>query len=157
MNFDREVSADKNDGVDASQAEEAVRLASWVTLKRTKSVMGSGAYGTRGIVVLTDTKLIFLAAGRTAWEIERAKIANVKRPRWAVGSYVTFDVGGSFYGLAFGGRGMPSLVSASDLAIRFGGTLGVATGVFGDAVAVAAMRKTSKVTKQWFEQLSQGT
>jgi hypothetical protein len=164
MNFNRDVSKDAaiaadtsaphNDARDASEPEDAVRLASWVTVKRTKSFIGEGAYGKRGILALTDTTLVFLASGRTAWEIERAKIANVKRPRWAIGSYLTFDVNGAFYGVSFGGRGMPSLVSGSDLAIRFGGTLGAGAGVLGDAVAIAGMRKTSNLTKQWFALLN---
>jgi hypothetical protein len=164
MNFNRDdsedatvaatTSAPQNDERGTTEPEEAARLASWVTVKRTKSLFGAGAYGTRGILALTDTKLVFLASGSTAWELERATIANVKRPRWALGSYLTFEVSGAFYGASFGGRGLPSLVSGSDLAIRFGGTVGAGVGVLGDAVAVANMRKTSDVTKQWFALLS---
>jgi hypothetical protein len=139
---------------DPPEAQEAVKLASWVTVKRTKRFIGQGVYGKRGILALTDTKLVFMASGRTAWEIERANIANVKRPRWAIGSYLTFEVSGAFYGVSFGGRGMPSLVSGSDLAIRFGGTVGAGAGILGDAVAVVGMRRTANTSRQWFELLS---
>lgn len=131
-----------------------MRLASWVTLKRDKSLFGSGASGTRGIVALTDTKLIFMSSGKTVWEIDKASIANVKRPRWAMGTYLTFEVNGAFYGLAFGGRDLPSVVSGSDLAIRFGGAAGAGVGILGDAVAVARMSSTANATKQWFALLS---
>jgi hypothetical protein len=151
-----ETAGPHSDAGDAQKPQEAVSLASWVTVKRTKSLFGEGAYGKRGILALTDTKLVFLASGTTAWEIERAKIAHVKRPRWAMGSYVTFDVAGSFYGVSFGSRGLPSVVSGSDRAIRFGGAAGVAAGVFGDAFAVASLNKTAKLAKQWFELLSRG-
>ena len=90
-----------------AEPAEIVRLASWVTVKRTKRMYGQGAYGTRGILALTDTKLVFLAGGQTQWELERAAIENLKRPRWAIGSYLTFEVNDAFYGLAFGGRGFP--------------------------------------------------
>jgi hypothetical protein len=115
---------------------------------------GQGAYGTRGILALTDTTLVFLAGGQTQWELDSAKIANLRRPRWAIGSYLTFEVDGAFYGVAFGGKGLPSLVSGSDLAIRFGGTVGAGAGVLGDAVAVAAMHSTAKLCQRWFDLLS---
>jgi hypothetical protein len=145
------------DLVDAPERQEQVRLAAWVTLKRTKKIIGEGAYGQRGILALTDTKLVFLASGRTQWEIDRASITKLKRPRWAMGSYITFDVQGSFYGAAFGSRGLPSLVSGSDLAIRFGGALGAATGVVGDVVAVGSMVKTANTARAWFDALSRPT
>jgi hypothetical protein len=134
--------------------DQSAKLASWVTVKRTKRMFGQGAYGMRGIIVLTDTKLVFLAGGQTEWEIDRANIANVKRPRWALGSYLTFEVNGAFYGVAFGGRGLPSTVSSSDLAIRYGGSVGAGAGILGDAVAVAAMVSTAKRCRQWFDLLS---
>jgi hypothetical protein len=149
MHPDSSASADA-----VSDAQEPVRLASWVNVKRTKKVYGKGAYGKRGILALTDTKLVFLASGSSQWEIERASIANLKRPRWAMGSYLTFDVNGAFYGVSFGGRGMPSLVSGSELAIRYGGVAGAGLGVIGDAVAVAGMVSTAKRTRQWFDLLS---
>jgi hypothetical protein len=139
---------------DKPNAVESAELASWVTVKRTKRVWGHGAYGTRGILALTDKELVFLSGGQTQWEIDRANIANVKRPRWALGSYLTFEVNGAFYGVAFGGRGLPSVVSGSDLAIRFGGTAGAGAGVLGDAVAVAAIVSTAKRCRQWFDLLS---
>jgi hypothetical protein len=111
-------------------------------------------YGKRGILALTDTTLVFLASGRTAWEIERANIANVKRPWWAMGGYVTFEVSGAFYGVSFGGRGLPSLVSGSDLAVRFGGVAGAGAGILGDAAAVVAMRRTANTSREWFDLLS---
>lgn len=167
MNFDQSVSKEatvaadtlepQNGAGDASESQDVASLASWVTVKRTKRFIGEGVYGKRGILALTDAKLVFLVSGSTAWEIERANIASVKRPRWAIGSYLTFDVDGAFYGVSFGGRGMPSLVSGSDLAIRFGGTVGAGAGILGDAVAIAGMRKTSKLTRQWFELLSRET
>lgn len=137
-----------------NDVQETVRLASWVNVKRTKRLYGDGAYGERGILALTDTKLVFLSSGRTRWEIDRERIANVKRPRWALGSYVTFEVNGDFYGVSFGGRGLPSVVSGSDLAIRFGGAAGAAAGVFGDAFAVAGMVSTAKRARTWFDLLS---
>jgi hypothetical protein len=139
---------------DKAAAAESAKLASWVTVKRTKRVWGQGAYGTRGILALTDKKLIFLSGGQTQWELDRANIANVKRPRWALGSYLTFEVNGAFYGVAFGGRGLPSVVSGSDLAIRFGGAVGAGAGAFGDAVAVAAMVSTAKRCRHWFDLLA---
>ncbi len=139
---------------DVSESQDAVRLASWVTVKRTKRFIGEGVYGKRGILALTDTTLVFLASGRTAWEIERANIANVKRPWWAMGGYVTFEVSGAFYGVSFGGRGLPSLVSGSDLAVRFGGVAGAGAGILGDAVAVVAMRRTANTSREWFDLLS---
>jgi hypothetical protein len=135
-------------------AADAATLASWVTVKRTKRMWGQGAYGKRGILALTDEKLIFLSGGQTQWEIDRVNIANVKRPRWALGSYVTFEVKGAFYGVAFAGRGLPSVVSGSDLAIRFGGAVGAGAGILGDTVAVAAMVSTAKRCQQWFDLLS---
>ncbi len=134
--------------------QETVRLASWVTVKRTKRLFGDGAYGERGILALTDDKLIFLASGKTRWEIERARIGDVKRPRWAMGSYISFEVNGAFYGVSFGGRGTPSLVSGSDLAIRFGGAAGAGVGVVGDALAVARMTSTAKLARKWQDLLS---
>jgi hypothetical protein len=138
---------------DNPNAVESAKLASWVTVKRTKRMWGQGAYGTRGILALTDQQLVFVSGGQTQWEIDRVKIANLKRPRWALGSYLTFGVDGAFYGVAFGGRGLPSVVSGSDLAIRFGGTAGAGAGALGDAVAVAAMVSTAKRCRQWFELL----
>jgi hypothetical protein len=152
MASDSSVSADAAN--DDGEPAETVRLASWVTVKRTKRMYGDGAYGTRGILALTDTKLVFLAGGRTQWELDRADIANLKRPRWAIGSYLTFEVNGAFYGVAFGGKGLPSLVSGSDLAIRFGGSVGAGAGVFGDALAVAGMHSTAKLTQRWFDLLN---
>jgi hypothetical protein len=137
-----------------AETTETVRLSSWVTVKRTKRMYGQGAYGTRGILALTDTKLVFLAGGQTQWELDRTKIDNLKRPRWAIGSYLTFEVNGAFYGVAFGGKGLPSLVSGSDLAIRFGGTAGAGAGALGDAVAVAGMHSTAKLTRRWFDLLN---
>jgi hypothetical protein len=137
-----------------AETTETVRLSSWVTVKRTKRMYGQGAYGTRGILALTDTKLVFLAGGQTQWELDRTEIDNLKRPRWAIGSYLTFEVNGAFYGVAFGGKGLPSLVSGSDLAIRFGGTAGAGAGALGDAVAVAGMHSTAKLTRRWFDLLN---
>lgn len=139
---------------DNAEPAETVRLASWVTVKRTKRMYGQGAYGTRGILALTDTKLVFLTGGRTQWELDRVNIANLRRPRWAIGSYLTFEVNDAFYGVAFGGRGLPSLVSGSDLAIRFGGTVGAGAGVLGDAIAVVGMHSTAKRCQRWFDLLS---
>jgi hypothetical protein len=153
MTGDSSTSTDTANG-NYAETTETVRLASWVTVKRTKRLYGQGAYGTRGILALTDTKLVFLAGGQTQWELERAKIANLKRPRWAIGSYLTFEVNGSFYGVAFGGKGLPSLVSGSDLAIRFGGTVGAGAGLLGDAVALAGMHSTAKLTRRWFDLLN---
>jgi hypothetical protein len=136
-----------------TESAETVRLSAWVTVKRTKRMYGQGAYGTRGILALTDTKLVFLAGGQTQWELDRATIDNLKRPRWAMGSYLTFEVNGAFYGVAFGGKGLPSLVSGSDLAIRFGGAAGAGAGALGDAVAVAGMHGTAKLTQRWFDLL----
>jgi hypothetical protein len=156
MAADSSASTDAANG-NAEPAEETVRLASWITLKRTKRLYGQGASGTRGILALTDTKLVFLSGGRTQWELDRVNITNLRRPRWAVGSYLTFEVNDAFYGLAFGGRGLPSLVSGSDLAIRFGGTAGAGAGVLGDAVAVARMLSTAKLSQQWFDLLSRNS
>lgn len=147
--------SDPKDAMDPPDPAEKVKLASWVAVKRTKRFVGEGVYGKRGILALTRTKLVFMASGRTLWEIETSSIANVTRPWWGMGSYVTFDVNGSFYGLMFGARGLPSLVSGSDLAVRFGGTIGAGAGILGDAVAVAGMRRTAKLTQQWFDLLSQ--
>src|SRR5580658_10334766 len=105
MAADSSASTDTANG-DAEPAE-TVRIASWVTVKRTKRMYGQGAYGTRGILALTDSKLVFLAGGQTQWELDRGKIQSLKRPRWAIGSYLTFEVNGAFYGVAFGGKGLP--------------------------------------------------
>ena len=60
-----------------------------------------------------------------------------------------------FYGVSSicGGKGLPSLVSGSDLAIRFGGAAGAGAGALGDAVAVAGMHGTAKLTQRWFDLL----
>ena len=132
--------------------EEAVRLASVVTLKRTSSVspFAKGAYGTNGIIALTDTRLIFMQRGAIAWELKRSEIANVKKPWYGMGTYVTFDVNGSFYGLAFNQRSTDALASAGGLAVSAGA---VGAGVVADAMAVARLRGATKAGKQWFEML----
>ena len=151
MTGDSSTSTDTANG--NAEPAETVRLSSWVTVKRTERMYGQGAYGTRGILALTDTKLVFLTGGQTQWELDRATIDNLKRPRWAIGSYLTFEVNGAFYGVAFGGKGLPSLVSGSDLAIRVAAA-GAGAGALGDAVAVAGMHSTTKLTQRWFDLLN---
>jgi hypothetical protein len=139
-------------GTETKAPEEAVRLASVVIVKRTKSVspFAQGAYGTNGVIALTDTRLIFMQRGAVAWEIQRSEIANVKKPWYGMGTYVTFEVKGAFYGLAFNQRSTDALASAASLAVD-AGALGL--GMVADAMAVARLRGATKAGKQWFEML----
>jgi hypothetical protein len=136
---------------DAAAPADQVRFASPATVKRVKRLYGKGAYGKQGILALTDRSLIFMTASAIEWEVARASIAHLKKPWYGMGSYITFDVDGSFYALAFGQRsGTSSLVSTSDLAIRYGGAIGAQAGAIGDALAVAKLRGAAQLGAQWF-------
>jgi hypothetical protein len=72
-----------------------------------------------------------------------------------MGSYITFEVNGEPYALAFGARrGIAELGSASDLAAEYGGGAGAAGGLIGDVIAVALSRRAARLGRQWFGLLS---
>lgn len=123
--------------------DEAVRFASAVTVKRTKSVspFAKGAYGEGGVLALTDTSLIFIRGGAIDWRISRDQLANVKKPWYGIGSYVTFDVDGAFYGLAFG-RGMVTAPASAG-----------AAAIVVDALVAARLHGAVKLGGRWFELL----
>jgi oligopeptide/dipeptide ABC transporter ATP-binding protein len=134
---------------------EEVTFASWATVRRNRRVFGKGAYGTRGVLALSDEKLVFTASGSIQWEIERTAITAVTRPWYGIGSYITFEVNGDHYALAFGARrGMVALGSASDLAAEYGGTAGAGEGLIGAVIGVALIRRASRLGRQWFDLLS---
>jgi peptide/nickel transport system ATP-binding protein len=134
---------------------EEVTFASWATVRRNRRVFGKGAYGTRGVLALSDEKLVFTASGSIQWEIERTAITAVTRPWYGIGSYITFEVNGDHYALAFGARrGMVALGSASDLAAEYGGTAGAGGGLIGIVIGVALIRRASRLGRQWFDLLS---
>ena len=128
-------------------AEDPVRFASPVTVKRTKK-----SYGVRGILALTDSNLIFLTAEPKKsgnWVLPRSSIAKVRKPWYGMGSYLTFEGNGAYYALAFGReKGTTAIVSASDLSIRAGGA-GLPLGIIGDAMAVSRMRQSAKLGNEW--------
>jgi oligopeptide/dipeptide ABC transporter ATP-binding protein len=132
-----------------------VRLASPATVRRSRRFYGKGAYGTRGVLALSDDKLSFTASGSIQWEIERTAITALRRPWYGMGSYITFEVNGEPYALAFGARrGIAELGSASDLAAEYGGGAGAAGGLIGDVIAVALSRRAARLGRQWFGLLS---
>ncbi len=134
-----------------------VTFASPATVRRNAGLIGKGAYGTRGLLALRGTKLVFSGPEGVAWEVELTAVSAVKRPRWALGSYVTFAANGDRYALAFGDRrGAVAAASAGDLAQRAGGALGEAGGLVGDAVAIAKIRGAADLARHWFDLLQGG-
>jgi len=78
-----------------------VKFASPVTVKRRKM-----SYGKAGVMMLTDDRLTFVTGHpQTSWQIGRTDVADLKRPWYGMGSYLTFDVKGAYYALAFGNEG----------------------------------------------------
>lgn len=140
---------------DAVADQDEVKFASFVKVSRKRF----GEYGTPGVLALTAAdKLIFMTSKPSKrWEIARSSVASVKRPWWGMGSLVTFSASGAYYALAFSRGGPVALTSASDVTIRFGGAIGTQAGIVADALAVAQMRATAKVGRQWFELLSART
>ena len=141
----------------ASQTEGDAKLASVVTVRHNKHAYGKGAYGTPGVLVLTEGKVVFLAPAPNAFEIETAQITRVRRPWYGFGSYLTLDAGGERYALAFGRRltsGAKQLVAASGLAIRYGSEAGMAAGLIGDLVAIARIRRAAQIGRQWRDLLT---
>ena len=139
---------------DAVTDQGEVKFASFVKVSRKRF----GEYGTPGVLALTADKLIFMTSKPSKrWEIARSSVTGVKRPWWGMGSLVTFNASAAYYALAFGKGGPVALTSASDVAVRFGGAMGVQASIVGDALAVAQMRATAKVGREWFELLSART
>ncbi|HEX4034795.1 MAG TPA: hypothetical protein VHX66_10155 [Solirubrobacteraceae bacterium] len=135
--------------------EEAVRMSSVVTLKRTSSVLpwAKGAYGKRGIVALTDTRLFFFSQGSSGWEFKRSDITNVKKPWYGMGTYVSFEVRGAYYGLSFDNRSAVTAGAIGSVAFD-AGAVGMA--VLSDAVAVARLRRAAHSGAEWFAALGGG-
>jgi oligopeptide/dipeptide ABC transporter ATP-binding protein len=130
-----------------------VTFASWATVRRNRGAVGKGAYGSRGILALSDATVTFIVSGTIRWEIERAKINAVKRPWYGLGSYLTLEAGGDRYALAFGDRrGTVEIASLSDLAVTAGGAAAPG-GLVGDALAVTRLRKAARLGRQWFDLL----
>jgi hypothetical protein len=136
----------------ADAPDEPIRFASVVTVKRTKSVspFAKGAYGDKGILALSDATLIFIRRGAVDWRIPRGAITSVKKPWYGIGTYVTFEVDGAFYGLAFNQRSTDNLASAGQLGFAAGGVAGVGTGIAADALAAARLHGSVKLGAKWF-------
>jgi hypothetical protein len=114
------------------------------------------SYGKNGILELAGTRLLFVTGNpSTSWELALTDIEHLKKPWYGLGSYLTFDVAGSYYALAFGRRGpdLASITGASDLAIRYGGTAGTVAGLSGDAVAMAELAAGAALGNAWFAHL----
>jgi hypothetical protein len=134
-------------------SESKVIYASSATVKRKKM-----SYGKTGILALTTNTLVFYASDPSlSWEIPTASIGHLKKPWYGMGSYLTFDVNGAYYALAFGRRGPSVPASAGGLAMRAGGVAGVGAGLFADAVAVSQLRAAAGVGGQWWTQLRRAT
>jgi oligopeptide/dipeptide ABC transporter ATP-binding protein len=132
-----------------------LRFASRATVRRTRRLYGKGAYGTRGVLALSDDKLYFTASGSVQWEIERTAITAVRRPWYGLGSYITFEANGEPYAAAFGARrGIVELGSASDLAAEYGGGAGAAGGPIGAVIGVFLIRRAARLGWQWFDLLT---
>jgi hypothetical protein len=145
--------ADQQPQADAD--DEPIRFASVVTVKRTKSVspFADGAYGTTGILALSDANLIFVRRGAVDWRIPRDAITSVKKPWYGIGTYVTFEVDGAFYGLAFNQRSTDNLASVGQLGVASGGVAGVGVGIAADALAASRLHGSVKLGSRWFELL----
>jgi len=99
------------------------------------------SYGTRGILALTGNRLAFTAGDPAkSWEIAVSDIANLKKPWYGMGSYMTFRVNGQHYALAFGARGSTLATIPDDAA--------------GDAIKVEAMAEGASIGRHWFSLLS---
>jgi peptide/nickel transport system ATP-binding protein len=143
------------EALEQEAAVDEVRFASWATVSRGRRVCGRGAYRTRGVLALSDERLVFTASGAIQWEIERTAIAAVRRRWYGMGSYIIFEVNGDRYALAFGARrGTVALASASELAADYGGAAGAAGGLIGDVIALARIRRAARLGRQWFDLLS---
>jgi hypothetical protein len=138
--------ADQQPKADAH--DEPIRFAAVVTVKRTKSV-SPFANGTTGILALSDTSLILVRRGAVDWRIPRDAITSVKKPWYGIGTYVTFEVDGAFYGLAFNQRSTDNLASVGQLGLAAGGVPGIAA----DALAAARLHGSVKLGSGWFELL----
>jgi hypothetical protein len=145
--------ADQQPQADAS--DEPVRFASGVTVKRTKSVspFAKGAYGTTGILALSDASLIFIRRGAVDWRIPRDAITSVRKPWYTIGTYVTFEMDEAFYGLAFNQRSTDNLAAVGGLGFAAGGVAGAGVGIAADALAAARLHGSVKVGSRWFELL----
>lgn len=136
--------------VAAVPTEDQVRFASPVVVKRTKT-----SYGKAGILILTDSKLVFAASEPAYnWEIARTSITDLKKPWYGMGSYMTFKVNGDYYALAFGKRGPNVPASVGNLALRYGGSIGLQTAAVADAMAVAQLRDAAKIGGAWWQRLN---
>jgi oligopeptide/dipeptide ABC transporter ATP-binding protein len=115
------------------------------------------SYGKSGFLMLTPDRLTFVTGNpETSWQVALSEITRLKRPWYGLGSYVTCEVAGAYYAFAFGKRRralVPSVSSASDLAIRFGGGLVRAAGFAGNIWAIGYIRRAARVGGEWFTRL----
>jgi hypothetical protein len=134
---------------------DEVRFASGAIVKRRKR-----SYGKNGILLLADGRLVFVTndAG-SCWEIALSDIDRLRKPWYGMGSYLTFEVKGEYYALAFGRGGIDAatVASASSLAAQWGGTVGAGASFAGDAVVLSKLASSANLGKQWFSQLDKGS
>ena len=136
--------------VAANPSEESVLFASPVVVKRSKM-----SYGKPGVLALTASRLLFLASEPAyAWDVQRSSIAKLKKPWYGMGSYVTFKVDGEYYALAFGQRGPNVSANVGNLAIRYGGTMGLAAGGLAEVAAAGQLIAAARIGGEWWRRLN---